>query len=231
MFENLLHQSAELRRTGKIAAIARYINTGEHDFAITIVDQPAYIFDDSSHRHRARIATAERNDTKRAAVIAAVLHLHKSARPAGESIDEMRRCFFYRHNVVDDRFGRTLDRKSGPRLHPTGSGELLPVAKDAIGFGHGRECLRLRLRRTAGHDDFGLRTAAAQRPDGLPRLADGFRSHRAGIDHNGVVEPGARRLAANDFRFGGIEPAAERDNLDAHSAAPNSANSAASKRP
>ena len=31
-----------------------------------------------------------------------------------------------------------------------------------------------------------------------------------------VGKTGARRLAANDFGFGGIEPAAESDNLDSH---------------
>src|SRR6266550_616466 len=90
MFENLLHQCAELGRTRKIRAIAREIDAGKHDFAIAARAEAAHLSYDLSHRHRARIAAAIGNDAEGAAMVAAVLHLHEGARPAREAIDEMR---------------------------------------------------------------------------------------------------------------------------------------------
>src|ERR1700758_4340284 len=115
MFENLRHQRAELWRARKIRAVARNIDAGEHDLAIAVGDKPADVLDHRAHRHRARIAPAERNDAKGAAVIAAILHLDESAGAAGERIDQMRRGLLYRHDVVDDGFRRTVDVESRSR--------------------------------------------------------------------------------------------------------------------
>src|SRR5689334_2862429 len=89
MFENLLHQCAELGRTGKIRAIAREIDAGEHDFAIAARAEGAHLSYDLSHRHRARIAAAKRNNAEGAAMVTPVLHLDESSRPTLQAIDEM----------------------------------------------------------------------------------------------------------------------------------------------
>ncbi len=130
-------------------------------------------------------------------------------------------------------FGASPTPKAARASLPRRGAELLGVAEDAIGLGHGDESLRLGLRRAAGDDDLRLRPLAAQRADRLPRLAHRLGGDGAGVDHHRVAQAGALRFAADHFRLGGIEPAAEGDDLDAHRlhAAPASANSAASKRP
>src|SRR6266571_5473883 len=215
MFEDLPNQRAELWRARQIGAVAGDIDAGEHNLVVAVGDQAAHVLDRRPDRHRARIAAAKRDDAKGATVVAAVLHLHEGTRPAGECFDQMRRGVLHRHDVVDDRFRRTRNIERGARFRPARRRQLLAIAEHAVGLGHGGERLRLGLRGAAGHDDFCPRAAAPERPYFLPRLTYGFRSDCAGIDHDSVGEAGALRLAANDFGFGGIEPAAEGDDLDA----------------
>src|SRR5215472_781639 len=106
MFKNLLDQRAKLWRAGKIGAVARDVDAGERDLAITVGNEPAHVLDHRSHRHRARIAATEWNDAKRATMIAAILYLHEGPRAPGECIDQVWRGLRYRHDVVDDRFRR-----------------------------------------------------------------------------------------------------------------------------
>ncbi len=120
------------------------------------------------------------------------------------------------HDVIDDRLRRVAEVERCARLCPTGRRKLLGVAEHAVGFGHGDEGLRLGLRGAAGDDDLRLRPVAAQRADRLARLTHRFRRYRASIDDDGVGKTGGLRLAADHFRFGGVEPAAESDDLDAH---------------
>src|SRR5579862_4837320 len=136
-----------------------------------------------------------------------------------------------RHDVVDDGFRRIVEVQRGTRLQPRRAIELLGIAQNLIGLGHGGKCLRLGLRRAAGDDDPGLRALTPQRTDCLPRLAHRLRSNGASIDHNRIAITGALRLVANHLGFGGIQPAPKGDDIDAHHAAPAPANSAASKRP
>ena len=200
MLEDLLDQRAELRRTGQVGAVARDIDAGEHDLAIAVGEEAAHVLDDRAHRHRARIAAAVRDDAEGAAVVAAVLHLDEGAGVALERLDQMRAGLLDRHDVVDDRLRRVIDAERGARVGPGGGAELFRVTEDAIGLGHGGEGLRLGLRRAAGDYDLRLRILAAQRPDGLPRLAHCFRRDRAGVDHHRVGDTGALRLAADHFR-------------------------------
>ena len=118
-------------------------------------------------------------------MIAAVLHLDKGAGAAGETFDQMRGGFFDRHDVVDDRLRCIAKVKRGARVLPHRRVEFLAIAENAIG--HRDKSLRLGLRSAAGDDDLGLRPVAAERADGLPRLADRFRRHRAGIDHHRIA--------------------------------------------
>ena len=99
--------SAPSRRAGS-RAIARDVDAGQHDLAIAVLDQPAHLRHHLAHRHRARIAAAERDDAEGAAVVAAVLHLHE-ARGCGL---RCRRCDAARvvrtamMSLTDDLFGR-----------------------------------------------------------------------------------------------------------------------------
>ena len=103
-----------------------------------------------------------------------------------------------------------------PRRAPGLRRELVRVADHAIDLGHGGKCFGLGLRRATGDDDARLRPLPPHLADRLPRLAHRLGGDRAGVDHNGVRQPGRGRRAADHFRFGGVEPAAEGQDIDAH---------------
>ena len=98
-----------------------------------------------------------------------------------EMIDRLPDVAFHRHDVAD---------RHAPVVGPGARIELLRVAEHAGDFGHRREQLRLDLRRAAGDDDARVRPFALEAADALPRLAHGFRRHRAGVDHHRIVEAG-----------------------------------------
>ena len=185
MLEDLPDECAELWRTRQIGAVTGDIDAGQHNFAITVADQTLHVRDHRAHRHRARIAAAVWNDAEGAAVVAAVLHLDEGAGAAGETFDQMRRGFFDRHDVVDDRLRRIADIERRARVVPRRGVEFLGIAENAIG--HGDKSLRLGLRSAAGDDDLCLRPLATERPDGLPRLTNRFRRNGAGIDDDRVA--------------------------------------------
>ena len=139
-------------------------------------------------------------------MIAAVLNLHIGARAAFHPVDEMQSRFLHRHDVVDDDLflGGEAERGSieiGTRICPGRRAELFQIAEHAIDFRHGREALRLRLRRAAGHHDARLRPLAADFADGLARLAHRFAGDGASIDHDSIGKTGRLGLAADDFRL------------------------------
>ena len=149
-------------------------------------------------------------------MVAAVLHLDESAGAAGETLDQMRGGLPHRHDVVDDRLRRVGEVERGARLRPAAplSFSALPSTRSASVMATkvcGSVCAAQPVTTILR-----LRALAPQRADGLARLAHRLRRDRAGIDHHGIGEAGALRLAADHFRFGGIEPAAEGDDVDAH---------------
>ena len=98
--QDLFYQSAQPRSARKIGAITCEVDTGQHNLGVTGLDERADLIDDRAHRHRAGIAASEGNDAEGAAMIAAVLYLHKSAwQSALKAIDEMRRHLGHRHDI------------------------------------------------------------------------------------------------------------------------------------
>src|SRR5665213_2086581 len=207
---DLLHlaQDAFDQRTQPPFAVAVTgdIDAGEHDLAIAALGKRTHLRHDIIHWQRARIAAAKWNDAEGTTVVAAVLHLHESARMAREHVDAMRRHGARRHDVADSN---TRAFRPRPRI------ELFLVAQDAVDFGHGGKGFRIGLRRAAGDDDLPLRLFTPDAANRLPRLAHGFRGHRAGVDHNSIAVAGH---SFDDFRLDDIEPAAEGDNLNRHGA-------------
>ena len=158
-------------------------------------------------------------------MVAAVLHLHEGAGAASKAVDQVRRGFPDRHDVVDQDFffafgaERVTPGKHGAGVGPCGGPQLLLIAEHAVDLGHrGKRC-GLGLRGTAGDDDAGTRPLAPQLADRLPRLPRRLRGDRAGVDHHGVGEPGRFRLAPDQLQLVGIEPAAEGEDIDAHATA------------
>src|SRR3984893_2913663 len=221
MLQNLLHQCAELGRAREIPAVAGEIDAGENDFAIAARAQPAHLRDRLAHGHRARIAAAVGNDAKGAAVVAAILHLHESARAALEAVDEMRGRLPHGHDVIDSDLFLGGDAEGCPRqdiamLPPRLHADLLLVAQHQCDLRHVREGFGFGLRRAARDHDGRVGMLALELADRLARLPHRLRRHRAGIDDDRIGEPGRLRLAADHLRLIGVEPAAEGDDVDAH---------------
>ena len=82
VLENLLCQRAEFRRARQIGAVTCEIDTRQHDLGMTCRDQRAHLIDDGTHRDRTGISTTIGNNAKRAAMVAAVLHLNEHPRQA-----------------------------------------------------------------------------------------------------------------------------------------------------
>src|SRR6476620_2295947 len=61
----------------QISAVAGDVDACQHDLGMAGFNQALNLPDDACYRHRPGIASSERNDAERAAMIAAVLHLHE----------------------------------------------------------------------------------------------------------------------------------------------------------
>ncbi len=252
MSQDLPHQGAEPRRARQVRAVARDVHSGQHHLAIAALDQATHLGHDLAHRHRARIPPTVRDDAEGATVIAAVLHLDEGAALALDPVDQVRRRFPHRHDVVDDDlfFPAEAERRRGfemrARRAPGRAVELLGIAEHAVDLDHAGEGLGLGLGGATGDDDARIGPLALEAPNGLARLAHRFARHRAGIDDHGVVEARRSRVLPNRFQLVGIEATAEGDDVEAHSglatrpsfpsrgagwAAPAAANTAGSNRP
>jgi hypothetical protein len=141
-------------------------------------------------------------------MVAAVLHLNEGARPAFHAVDPVRHDRRRRHDVADGDFSRV--RQQGPAC----GAKLLLITQHAIDLRHGGEALRVGLRRAAGDHDPRVGPLAPVPPDGLTRLPHRLGRDRAGVHHDRIV--GSVRRAPDHLRLGGVEPAAECDDLGAH---------------
>ena len=165
-----------------------------------MLDERAHLLDHGAHRHRARVAAPERDDAERAAVVAAVLHLHEGARPAAQPVDQVKGGLAHGHDVVD---ADLLAAIRAPRAAVQVSAlRLLVVADDERHLRHGRETLRLDLRRAAGDDDAGIRPVAGDPADRLPGLPRRLGRHRAGVDDDEAAVAGGLGVALHRLRFG-----------------------------
>ena len=172
MFQHLPDHRAEARLAGQVAAIARDVDAGQHNLGKTARRELANLVNNLPHWHGARIAAPEGDDAESAAVIAAVLHLHKRARMALDSGQKMAGGFADRHDVVDaDALARCnaeirRGRQRGPGLRL----RLVGIAEHQRHFGHGGEGRRLALRGAAGDGDARIGPLALQPADRLARL-------------------------------------------------------------
>ena len=109
------------------------------------------------------------DDAERAAVVAAVLHLHEGAGAVRQALDHVRGGFAHAHDVVDADL--LLAGHAEVRHAAIGvGGQLLRIAEDEVDLRHGGEGRGLGLRGAAGHDDAPLRMLAARLADRLARL-------------------------------------------------------------
>ena len=213
MRQDLPHQRSEFRLPRQVRAIGRHVDAGEHDFVMAALDQSSHLRHHVAHRHGPRGAATERNDAERAAVVAAVLDLDIRPRAAHQPVDEVPGGLRHAHDVVDAhpfefvRAEPLLKRPVRRRV------QLFRIADDVVDLRHPGEGLGLDLRRAPRHDDARAGIVAPHPADCLPRLAHGLRRHRAGIDHDRVLETGRVEVLTHDLRFIGVEPAPERDHF------------------
>jgi hypothetical protein len=188
----------------------------QHHLARPVLDERADLIDRRSHGNRARVAAAIGDNAEGAAVVAAVLDLHEGAGAAAQAVDAVKRRLPNREDVVDGDRLAAVDAQPAPGLglHLGGVADHL---RDA---GQAGEALGLDLRGAAGHDDASLRVLARELADRLPGLTRRLRGDGAGVDDDEVRVPGGLGLGAHGFRLVAVEPAAERDDLDRHHAAP-----------
>src|SRR3954447_12164957 len=99
-------------------------------------------------------------------MVAAVLYLQYGARVIFETVDELRRGFLHRHDVVD-QYARGCLQEIG-RVAP--GVEFFLIADNAVYFGHLSIGFRLYLRGAAGNDDLGVRMFPPRPADRLTRL-------------------------------------------------------------
>ena len=213
------HQPAEARLARQVRSVAGQIDAGQHDLAIAVFGEPLDLVDCRTHRHGARIATAIGDDAERAAVVAAILHLHEGARAALDGVDHMRRGLGHLEDIVDPDLLELVDpefRQGAIALRF----QLVVIADDEIDFFHAAKGAGLRLGGAAGDDDAGIRILAARLADRLSRLPNGLAGHGAGVEDDRAAvefaEARCLRLAAHDFGLIGVQPAPEGDDIDGH---------------
>ena len=196
-------QRAEAGRIRQIVAPTGEIDPGEHHFGNAAVGKGGDLAGDFGYIARAAGAAPLRDDAEAAGVIAAGLHADKGAGVAGWA----------------DGRGRGGRQVPGSRI------ELCGIGDEAINLGHGGDAVAINLGRAAGDQQAGVGAGAAGAANGLTGLAQGLAGDRAGIDDDEMIAAGGWQGAgaehgAQGIAFRQVQPAAQRDDLEAHSSAP-----------
>src|SRR5689334_25063831 len=96
--QDLLQQAPKIDRVAKVAAVAAKVDAREDDFLVAVLFQLADLLDDLERLHAAALAPNLGNDAKRAAGVAAVLHLQRRTRAViGKHRSEMESVADFAH--------------------------------------------------------------------------------------------------------------------------------------
>ena len=170
-------QLAQTWPARQIGTVGGDVHAGQHHFLKPARDQGAHLCHHRADGHRAVGAAAERDDTKGAAVIAALLDLHEGAGAARELRHQMRRRFPRGHDVADQG-ARAVQPAFGP--------EFFGVAQYAMHAGQGGPGGGIDLRRATRDHDAGAGVFPRHAADGLAGLALGLGGDGAGVDDHRV---------------------------------------------
>ncbi len=199
MAQDSLDQRGERRRARQVGAIAGQVDAGQHDFAVTGIDQRRDPVDHRAGGHRPAVAAPMRDHAEGAAMVAAILDLDKGADMVGKTRGQMRRRDADRHDVLH------LHSRG---IGPGGRHQFFGVADDAVDFGHRGEAVRIDLRRAAGNRDLGAGVRAAGAADRGAGFGHGGARHRAAVDdHQRPI--GVDR--ADRLAFGEVQATAQAD--------------------
>ena len=150
-------------------------------------------------------------------MVAAVLHLHEGARAALDRVDHVGGGLAHAHDVVDADLLECVDAEIRQARDSSAAFSFSSLPSTRSTSSIVGEIRGLGLRRAAGDDDAGFRVLAPRLADRLAGLAHGLAGHRAGVEDDGAAigrQPGLFGLAAHDFGFVGVEPAAEGDDVE-----------------
>src|SRR5262249_56235367 len=99
---------------GQVGAVGGDAEAGQHELTVAINYEPPHLSHKLVHRQRARISASVGDDAEGAAMIAAILHLHKCTGSPLDAVDRVRPHRFNAHDVGDRNF-----RASGPHSYPS----------------------------------------------------------------------------------------------------------------
>ena len=139
-------------------------------------------------------------------MVAAVLHLHEGARAALDAVDQMQRRSRVTAMMSLTRTFSSASRPNDARASTSRcSGQNFALSfsslpRTSATSGMSAKRLRLGLRRAAGDHDLRAGALALEPADRLARLPHRLGGHRAGVDHDRVVEAGAPRLRCGSPR-------------------------------
>ena len=119
----------------------------------------------------------------------------------------MRRRVAHHHDVSDLDLRIAMECRKGLGLH------FFIVADDVVDFGHGCKLGRIKLRRTACHDNAFVRIAFAHLANGLAGLALGLGGHGAGVQNDRIMQARLRRVVADDFALKRVQTASHGDDF------------------
>jgi len=213
--EDQAQQRKQIHARNQIAAVTAQMNSAQHDFAIAARDKNIQFVKDARRREAAAIAAHRRYDTKRAAMIAAVLDLERGPRvPRFAAFDGRNEHVGQREGIADEnrraaRRGSEVrsgaeraERRHGNEVRASGrrfgGGEssaefreprnlrLMRIADDVRHAGKGGEIFRRALRIATRGDDARGWICAMDGPDRAARLRIGRRCDGASVHDDDV---------------------------------------------
>ncbi len=156
------------------------------------------LFDRINHRpttNRPRRASAIGDDTKGASMITALLNLQKGSGVIIKLINKMARCLSDFHHI------RHMNRRQHPlfKIAPIIGIKLVMIADNIIDLWQITPRGRINLRRTACHNNLGIRAFTPPFANRLTRLLFGLRRHRTSIEDNRIIQACLMRLITHDL--------------------------------
>ena len=192
----------------QVAAITRNVHTRNHSFFEALGHERADLFDNAAHGYATVIAARKGDNAERATMIAALLHLDKSAGAAIEALNQVLGGFAYGHNIASQDRHSILGHEA-LALH------FVFVTDHACHFRHGGVGFGFQLRRASCGNNCRGGVVALEAADGLLALTFGFFGDSAGVDDDGVGQAHGGGVLAHHFRFVRIQPTAKVDHLNA----------------
>ncbi len=201
--EQNANQAGESQPASGLPAPSPQVDAAEHDLAIPPRQSP-HLFDHLLHRRAPAAPADERNDAKRAAIIATVLDFQiRAGAIAGRVLHRRGKKVVLREDISDVDIP-VIRRALRAERHQVRDLGFVRIADHPLHPGQRREFRRRPLRIAAGDQDPRRWILAVDAADGLPHVVIGRRSDGAGVqDHEvgGGPLPGRVEALGRQQRF------------------------------